>query len=145
MNERQFSIKGTSESIDWNLIEAHREQAMKNHGQTLERLAEQGGLRWNELLWVLLDVGLNEIKLDSKEKYEKECRKALVHEELKQYREIGEVEELQDMKNNFFKTLNACRQYQKEHRTAAEKQMTKRPDWFCPYCGQRLESRNQGK
>lgn len=31
-------------SIPWALVEPWRRQAMRNHGQTLERLAERGGL-----------------------------------------------------------------------------------------------------
>lgn len=43
-------------SIPWELIEPHREQAMKNHYQTLERLAQRGGLDPIELKSVLQDV-----------------------------------------------------------------------------------------
>ena len=39
----------------WHLIEPHSKQAMKNHGQTLERLAERGGLSPSELLAVMED------------------------------------------------------------------------------------------
>ena len=93
MSEKKFPIIGTGEYIDWNLIEPHRDQAKHNHGQSLEQLADRGGLFWNELLWVLLDKGLWEIKLNSDEDYEKACRRALAHEELKQYRETGTPEE----------------------------------------------------
>lgn len=41
--------------IRWSLIEPHREQARLNHGQTLERLAELGGLCPHELVAVLTD------------------------------------------------------------------------------------------
>ena len=93
MSEKKFPIIGTGEYTDWNLIEPHRDQAKHNHGQSLEQLADRGGLFWNELLWVLLDKGLWGIKLDSDEDYEKACRRALAHEELKQYRETGTPEE----------------------------------------------------
>ena len=44
------------ESIEWELLEPHRLQALKNHcGQTLERLAERGGLSPDELVAVLED------------------------------------------------------------------------------------------
>ena len=39
--------------IPWELIEPHRQQAMENHGQTLERLAERGGLSFDEAAAVL--------------------------------------------------------------------------------------------
>lgn len=35
--------------VRWELVEPWREQAMRNHGQTLERLAERGGLSPEEL------------------------------------------------------------------------------------------------
>ncbi|WP_454018462.1 hypothetical protein [Azospirillum sp. Marseille-Q6669] len=40
-------------SIPWSLVAPHRAQAQINHGQTLERLAERGGLAPCELLAVL--------------------------------------------------------------------------------------------
>ncbi|AWJ85132.1 hypothetical protein TSH58p_17355 [Azospirillum sp. TSH58] len=42
-------------SIPWSLVAPHRAQAQINHGQTLERLAERGGLAPCELLAVLED------------------------------------------------------------------------------------------
>lgn len=44
-----------AEAINWDIIRPHANQAMKNHGQTLERLAERGGLSWVELIAVLED------------------------------------------------------------------------------------------
>lgn len=52
---RQFPILGTNESIPWNIIAPHEKQALCNHGQTLQRLAERGGLDYVELLSVLED------------------------------------------------------------------------------------------
>lgn len=46
-------IEGCPKSIPWSAIEPHREQAMKNHSQTLERLAERGGLGLDELYAVM--------------------------------------------------------------------------------------------
>lgn len=77
-------------------------------------------------------------------------------EEIQQYRAIGMVEELQDMKSNYFEALSDWRQYRKigtleECRAAVEKQTAKKPDyegdgysdgqlvydtWICPSCGQ---------
>ncbi len=42
-------------SIPWGLIEPHRLQAERNHWQSLERLAERGGLAPSEALAVLED------------------------------------------------------------------------------------------
>lgn len=56
MAEKQFPIFGTPgiiQSVPWRLVEPHRDQAMQNHGQTLERLAERGGLDWAELFAVM--------------------------------------------------------------------------------------------
>ncbi len=53
-------------------------------------------------------------------------------EEVQQYRTIGTLEELQDMKSNYFEALSDWRQYRKigtmeECRTAIEKQIPKKP------------------
>ena len=41
--------------VPWSLLEPHREQADTNHGQTLERLAERGGLDPCEMWCVIND------------------------------------------------------------------------------------------
>jgi lambda repressor-like predicted transcriptional regulator len=43
----------TTDYIPFEVLIPHKEQAFKNHGQTLERLAERGGLSYAELLDVL--------------------------------------------------------------------------------------------
>lgn len=43
------------EYIPYNIIAPHEAQAMRNHSQTLQRLAERGGLGWTEILAVLND------------------------------------------------------------------------------------------
>jgi len=43
------------ESVPWRLLAPHEAQALKNHGQTLERLAERGGLCLSEIVAVLED------------------------------------------------------------------------------------------
>lgn len=67
-------------------------------------------------------------------------------EEVQQYQKIGTLEELQDMKNNYFEALSDWRQYRKigtleECWTAIEKQIPKKPDFtedkefaLCPCC-----------
>jgi hypothetical protein len=42
-------------AIPWDVVETHAKQAEQNHGQTLERLAERGGLDLSELAAVLED------------------------------------------------------------------------------------------
>ena len=49
------------EYIPYNVIAPHEAQAMKNHGQTLQRLAERGGLCWSEMLAVLKDKTWKEL------------------------------------------------------------------------------------
>ncbi len=41
--------------LPWSIIEPHEAQALKNHGQTLERLAERGGLSACEAVAILED------------------------------------------------------------------------------------------
>jgi hypothetical protein len=45
-------------SFTWAPTERDRRRADRNHGQTLERLRERGGLCWEEMLACLLDKGL---------------------------------------------------------------------------------------
>lgn len=103
MSEKKFPILGTGESIDWNLIAPHEKQAMENHcGQTLEQLARRHGLSWYELLCVLLDKPFTEVKYDKEKNYKKLCQRALVLEEVQQYRAIGTPEECR-------KSLEICK------------------------------------
>lgn len=55
--ENKFPILGSEpkEYIPLDIVKAHEKQAIRNHGQTLERLAERGGLDWIEMLFVLED------------------------------------------------------------------------------------------
>ena len=53
--EKRFPILGELDEIPWAAIAPHEVQAIKNHYQTLERLAERGGLAWSEALAVLED------------------------------------------------------------------------------------------
>lgn len=46
-------LKGDGATIDWQLVEDHGGQAQQNHYQTVQRLAERGGLSWSELHAVL--------------------------------------------------------------------------------------------
>lgn len=50
----QFPILGSGgQKIDFALVADHGDQARKNHHQTVQRLAERGGLSWCELYAVL--------------------------------------------------------------------------------------------
>ena len=41
---------GGQRTVPWEFLLPHEQQALHNHGQTLERLAERGGLGWGEML-----------------------------------------------------------------------------------------------
>lgn len=43
-------------SVPWSLLAPHEEQAHKNHGQTLHRLAERGGLTFCEMVAIIENV-----------------------------------------------------------------------------------------
>lgn len=64
MTEKRFPIlrsgrdKHPFKWVPWDVIEAHRKQAEKNHLQTLERLAQRGGLSASELYLALEDRAL---------------------------------------------------------------------------------------
>lgn len=51
----EAAFYGVPRAVPWRLVEQHTTQAMTNHRQTLERLAERGGLRPDELVAVLED------------------------------------------------------------------------------------------
>ena len=54
--DKEFPIlKSNGETIPWESIAPHEEQALRNHGQSLEKLASRGGLSWCEALAVLCD------------------------------------------------------------------------------------------
>jgi hypothetical protein len=52
MSGRRFPIMG-GPSVPWELVAPYEVQAKQNHDQTLERLAERGGLAPNELWCVV--------------------------------------------------------------------------------------------
>ena len=49
-------VLGCPRDVPWDLVAPHERQALRNHDQTLERLAERGGLSPAELLAVLEDL-----------------------------------------------------------------------------------------
>jgi len=54
-DQRDFPIMGCNiiASIPWAMLEPHEEQAQRNHGQSLKRLAERGGLAVSEALDII--------------------------------------------------------------------------------------------
>lgn len=65
---RKYSIIGTNpqEYIQWDVLLPHEPQAMRNHGgQTLKRLAERGGLSWQEVFAVINDKTWTQIQIPS--------------------------------------------------------------------------------
>jgi hypothetical protein len=55
LQRRLFIQRDCPLDVPWSLVAPHEEQALRNHGQTLERLAERGGLSPAELVAVLED------------------------------------------------------------------------------------------
>ena len=45
----------TPRVVSFDLVKRHERQALTNHSQTVERLADRGGLSWFELLMVMTD------------------------------------------------------------------------------------------
>lgn len=67
----KYPVIGTKpqEYIPQEVLIPHEKQAIYNHSQTLERLAERGGLSWYEILCILQDVrdidGMNIHNIDN--------------------------------------------------------------------------------
>ena len=53
---REKKQDGWLTNIPWDFISSHEEQAQINHGQSLKRLNERGGLGLSELYCVLTDT-----------------------------------------------------------------------------------------
>lgn len=65
---------GGQTTIDWQLVLDHAEQAYKNHSQSVLRLAERGGLSWDEMLAVLTDRSWRDLPADEKANAAELCR-----------------------------------------------------------------------
>jgi hypothetical protein len=63
---KRFPIMECSriKSIPWSVIAPHAQQALINHGQTLERLAERGGLNAKEAIAIIRDHPYKEMRDD---------------------------------------------------------------------------------
>ncbi len=51
-------------SVPWGLIANHRDQCIRNHGQTPERLAERGGLSPSEMVAIIEDRPWRDLDLE---------------------------------------------------------------------------------
>jgi hypothetical protein len=51
--ERKADSVGCPSSVPWSLLAPHEERAWRNHGQTLQRLAERGGLGPDEMCAII--------------------------------------------------------------------------------------------
>lgn len=58
--KKMEAYKDLPKSIPMELVEPYRDQAYRNHGQTLERLAERGGLSPKELYCLMKGVSLRQ-------------------------------------------------------------------------------------
>lgn len=67
-------------SVPWSFAETFREQAKKNHDQTLERLAERGGLAPEEMWCAAHRQGLFEHRQTIPQPSEQECGEWLIAE-----------------------------------------------------------------
>ncbi len=72
------------EYIPYNIIAPHEAQAMKNHGQTLQRLAERGGLCWSEIFAVLanktwMELGWASLSSSQEKELEKKTKEAVLN------------------------------------------------------------------
>lgn len=60
---QQFPVLGQTPRtfVPWDFVAEHAQQAERNHGQTVRRLAERGGLCWSELFAVITDAHWSKI------------------------------------------------------------------------------------
>lgn len=61
--------------VPWEMLAPHEAQAQRNHSQSLQRLAERGGLSAGECLAVLEGKGWHNIEHDGARANEQLCRK----------------------------------------------------------------------
>jgi hypothetical protein len=58
---KEWERLGCPRTVPWAFMAPHAERAMKNHDQTLERLAERGGLSPSEMVCVLENRGWRDV------------------------------------------------------------------------------------
>lgn len=61
---RRFPIMGGGPNIPWVIIAPYESQAQSNHGQSLERLAQRGGLDIGEAIAIMTGKSWREIRRD---------------------------------------------------------------------------------
>lgn len=66
-----FKFEKKFHSLPWDMLAPHAKQAEKNHSQTLERLAERGGLSYKEAYCVINDLYWNATTLTDQECHDK--------------------------------------------------------------------------
>lgn len=97
----------TTEYIPHDVIGCHEKQAMINHGQTLQRLAERGGLSYCEALAVIEDRKWTRIEQDEAKP---KVLKIIMDFELSSPSETNKTEEQQEFElrilKNYEKTLS---------------------------------------
>lgn len=80
---QMFPILGEhGQAVPFDIVLRHQAQAVKNHGQSVHRLAERGGLDWHELLAVLSDVRWRQVSTLSKSAARAAAIKIVEREEL---------------------------------------------------------------
>ena len=60
-NDIDHPAKGLITHYPWDYVEKHRERLESNHGQTIERLAERGGLHPGELYLAMMDGRIRDL------------------------------------------------------------------------------------
>ncbi len=69
---RRFPILHEDSTVPWDLVAPHRKGAYANHGQTLEGLADRGGLTWPELLAVMTGRKYRDLGIQPKQAQRRE-------------------------------------------------------------------------
>lgn len=76
-------------TVPFAAVKAHEKQARINHGQSVERLKERGGLSWSELAAVLGDRRWEKMALDHA--HEAAMRRVLVWQDQERRRATSEA------------------------------------------------------
>lgn len=66
-SERVLLALGCPRYVPWSLLEPHENQALRNHSQTLKRLAERGGLGPDEMVRIIEGLRWDGGKMTSEE------------------------------------------------------------------------------
>lgn len=66
---REYQQLGMPRAVPWRLLGTHEAQALLNHGQTLQRLAERGGLSPFEMRAIVKGLGLRAAYMTPAEEY----------------------------------------------------------------------------